>query len=97
MISLAAYTSEMRHLERAINEALHNKEGSPWKHLKHGPLTDALMASMLRDYHVFPKVVRIGERTLHGYVRAQAADAWTRYARKDDEDEAPETPKAANE
>jgi hypothetical protein len=26
MISLAAYTSEMRHLERAINEALHNKD-----------------------------------------------------------------------
>ena len=26
MISLDAYMSEMRHLERAINEALHNKD-----------------------------------------------------------------------
>jgi hypothetical protein len=26
MIGLAAYTSEMRHLERAINEALHNND-----------------------------------------------------------------------
>jgi hypothetical protein len=26
MISLAAYTSEMRHLERAINGALHNRD-----------------------------------------------------------------------
>jgi hypothetical protein len=62
-----------------ILAALHGLDESPWADLKGKPLNDRGLAARLRPYDVRPKVVRIGDATPRGYVRADLHDAWLRY------------------
>ncbi len=56
------------------------REDLPWGELRGGrPITAPMLASMLRQFGIRPKVFRSGNATPRGYVRADFEDAWTRY------------------
>jgi hypothetical protein len=63
----------------SIIDALMNIPESPWGDFKGKPVTDRALARILKSYDIKPKVVRIGDRTHRGYVRADFVDAWKRY------------------
>jgi Protein of unknown function (DUF3631) len=52
---------------------------SPWTNLKGKPLDDRGLAARLRKYDIRPDVIRVGETTARGYMRACFEDAWGRY------------------
>jgi hypothetical protein len=68
---------------KAILEALHKLEDAPWSDLVEGRVKAALNASQLaqrlRQYGIRSKVIRVGEATPRGYVRADLIDSWRRY------------------
>ncbi len=63
-----------------ILAGLHGLDEAPWGELMGGkPLNSRGLASRLGRYGVKSKNVRIGERVLKGYARADLMDAWSRY------------------
>jgi len=62
-----------------ILEALTTMDESPWADLKGGPLNARGLALRLKNYGIGSRQVRIGERTVKGYRRADLHDAWIRY------------------
>lgn len=68
-----------------ILERLHGIEGSPWNEWgrRREPITAYGLATLLREYRVKPRTVRIGEATAKGYVRVHMADPLTRYVTPD--------------
>lgn len=55
-------------------------EQSPWGELDHGrAISPHRLATLLRPFDVRPRQVRIGEKTLKGYLRESFADAFSRY------------------
>ena len=63
----------------AILTALHDIDEAPWGDIRGKPLDDRGLARRLVRYGIKPKVIRIGEGTARGYVRADLHDAWDRY------------------
>jgi putative DNA primase/helicase len=58
------------------------RDDRPWATLIDGvAITGHRIASMLEPFGIRQKVMRIGDKTLRGYERAQFADAWSRYPR----------------
>ncbi|HUZ33096.1 MAG TPA: DUF3631 domain-containing protein [Xanthobacteraceae bacterium] len=56
------------------------REDLPWGELRGGrPITAPMLANMLRQFGIRPKVFRSGDATPRGYLRADFADAWDRY------------------
>ena len=66
----------------SILAALHELDESPWADIRGKPLNDRGLASRLRRYGVRPKVIRIGDSTPRGYIRADLVDTWLRYLGK---------------
>jgi hypothetical protein len=66
-------------------------EESPWADLYGKPLDKAKLARLLTPYEVTPKQLRIGDRNAKGYELHPLADAWSRYLRKGETSETPET------
>ena len=67
-------------LESATETELH--EESPWGDLRGKPLDARGLAYRLRKYDARPITITVAgpeEKRLKGYVRADLADAWTRY------------------
>jgi hypothetical protein len=64
---------------KAVLQALHALEESPWADLKGKPLDQRGLASRLRQYGVRSKTIRIGNTTPKGYSRADFTDVWARY------------------
>jgi hypothetical protein len=54
-------------------------EDAPWSDLKGKPITDNQLARRLKQYGVKSKVIRIGDSTPRGYIRADLHDVWRRY------------------
>jgi hypothetical protein len=65
----------------AIIQALCTLDEAPWGDIRGKPLDDRGLAARLRKYDVSPKVIRMGEGTCRGYIRADFLDAWSRYVR----------------
>ncbi len=63
----------------SILTALHEVDESPWADIRGKPLNDRGLATRLRRYDVRPKVIRVGDSTPRGYLRADLDDAWRRY------------------
>jgi hypothetical protein len=63
----------------AILGKLHGIDEAPWGSWFGHPLTARDLAGLLKPYSVKPKVVRIGDSTPRGYLRAHLEDAWSRY------------------
>jgi hypothetical protein len=56
------------------------REDSPWSEVRTGkPITPPLLAKMLRQFRIRPKVYRSGAGTVRGYFRSDFEDAWNRY------------------
>lgn len=60
-------------------EALAELEESPWGDLRGRSLDARGLASRLRPFGIRPKKIRVEDRTLQGYDRADFGDAWGRY------------------
>jgi hypothetical protein len=59
------------------------REDLPWGELRGGrPITAPMLANMLRQFGIRPKVFRSGGTTPRGYLRADFADAWGRYLQR---------------
>lgn len=52
---------------------------SPWGDLRGKPLDARGLGNHLRPYGIGPAAIRVGNRTLRGYKRADLHDAWCRY------------------
>jgi hypothetical protein len=63
----------------AILEALIALPESPWSDLKGKPINDRALAKRLREYGVKSRQIRIGDRTIKGYVAEDFHDVWLRY------------------
>jgi hypothetical protein len=65
--------------ETIVNElgADPNGEWHEWRNGK--PITQAQLARALKPFGISPGQVRIGDRQVRGYTRAQFEDAWERY------------------
>lgn len=62
-------------------------EESPWGDLRGKPLDSRGLSRRLSQYGVGPKQVRLGDRNVRGYEKADFADPWKRYLPvADDED-----------
>jgi Protein of unknown function (DUF3631) len=72
----------------AIIDALIALPESPWGDLKGKPINDRGLARRLQQYGIKPKVVRVGESTPRGYLKADFHDAWLRYCPRSDAVEA---------
>jgi len=59
--------------------ALNEMEEAPWGDLRGKPLDKRSLARRLRPYGIRPKQVRVGDRTLKGYMQEDFHDAWARY------------------
>lgn len=59
--------------------ALNEMDEAPWGDLRGKPLDKRSLARRLRPYEIRPKQVRVGDRTLKGYMREDFHDAWARY------------------
>jgi hypothetical protein len=77
--------------------ALHSLKEAPWNDLKGGPLNDRGLATRLRQYSIKSRQIRLGHRTLKGYLRAHLEDAWKRYLPSDANSETRETGTTKNE
>jgi hypothetical protein len=77
--------------------ALHAMKESPWADLRGKPLNDRGLATRLRQYGVKSKQIRLGHRTLKGYVRADLHDAWKRYLPPAHNSETSETKETVSE
>ena len=68
-----------------ILDALIGQEESPWGDLRGKPIDSRSLAHRLRNYTdpdgqpIQPTTIRLGDRTLRGYRRADLEDAWARY------------------
>ena len=63
-----------------LAEALAEIETSPWGEWSHGkPLTAARLARLLNSFEVVPDCIRVGDKTLRGYLADQFQDAFRRY------------------
>jgi hypothetical protein len=61
-------------------EALVAIEGRPWAEWRNGkPITANGLARLLAPFHIAPATIRIGDRTIKGYQRAQFEDTFARY------------------
>jgi Protein of unknown function (DUF3631) len=69
-----------------IVAALHDIEESPWEHM-----TARRLATMLKPFGIRPTQIRIGDRTMKGYLMTDFLDAWSRFL------PTPETPKQAKQ
>jgi Protein of unknown function (DUF3631) len=58
---------------------LHDLPESPWRNMKGKPLDDRGLAVRLKRYEIKPKVIRFGQSTARGYLRADFEDVWPRY------------------
>ena len=74
-----------------ILSRLHALKEAPWNDLKGKPINDRGLATRLRQYGVTSKQIRIGNRSLKGYTRADLHDAWQRYLPSDPKNETSET------
>jgi hypothetical protein len=55
-------------------------EQSPWGDFDHGrPISTHRIAALLRPFEVRPRQLRIGDKTMKGYLRESFADAFSRY------------------
>jgi len=73
-------TAEERLPSSDIVARLNAREDLPWGELRGGrPITAPMLANMLRQFGIRPKVFRSGGATPRGYVRADFTDAWDRY------------------
>jgi hypothetical protein len=62
---------------RRLNEL--DDEGYPtWKPTR--------LARELKSFGIYPKGIRVGDKTPKGYERSQFQDAWSRYLKPDDHD-----------
>ena len=52
---------------------------SPWGDLKGKPINDRMLALRLRQYGIKSRQIRVGDRTVKGYDRADFHDVWIRY------------------
>jgi hypothetical protein len=59
--------------------ALTQIEEAPWGDLNGRPLDARRLAFLLKPYEIRPKSIRINDKTLKGYTRADFQDAWNRY------------------
>jgi hypothetical protein len=62
-----------------ILAALNGIVESPWGDLRGKPLDARGLGKHLRVYGIGPAAIRVGNRTLRGYRRADLHDAWSRY------------------
>jgi hypothetical protein len=73
-------TARERLATQEIISQLVAREDWPWGEAHNGkPITPALLAKMLRQFHIRPKPYRAGAGTLRGYSRSDFEDAWQRY------------------
>jgi hypothetical protein len=64
----------------AVLSGLQGMPEAPWAELVGGrPLNPRGLAKRLLGYGIAPKSLRVGEKVLRGYARADLADAWERY------------------
>jgi hypothetical protein len=54
-------------------------DDAPWGDLRGKPIDARGLSNRLRPYGIEPKNVRIGDRVVKGYYRADLVDAWARY------------------
>jgi hypothetical protein len=64
---------------QTILNSLYEIEDSPWAELRGKPLNPRGLAARLRSYNVKPKDIRIGDKSLKGYAKADLWDSWERY------------------
>jgi uncharacterized protein DUF3631 len=64
---------------KKILAELHLIEDGPWSDLKGKSLNDNQLARRLKQYGIKSKVIRVGDSTPRGYVRADFHDPWRRY------------------
>jgi hypothetical protein len=82
----------------SIIDALLALDEAPWGDLYGKALNARGLAQRLRQYGIRSKVVRIGEKTPHGYAREDFVDTWSRYVPEVSKDKALlDTPKGYGE
>jgi hypothetical protein len=52
---------------------------APWGDIRGKPIDPRILARLLREYDIRPKVLRVGSGVIRGYDAADFADAWSRY------------------
>jgi hypothetical protein len=62
-------------------DKLIEREDRPWCELEGYRITPHRLADLLDPFGIQPKTIRVGERTLRGYMRTQFEDAFARYPR----------------
>lgn len=73
-------TGQERLPSTEIIERLVARDDLPWTELRGGkPITTPMLANLLRQFGIRPKVYRSGTTTSRGYLRADFFDAWDRY------------------
>ena len=68
---------------RKIISLLCKDEEGPWHSLHGKPLDARKLANMLKPYNINSRDMRIDNRTVKGYLRADLADVWRRYLPSD--------------
>jgi hypothetical protein len=80
LADLKAIFGDAEHMTTAaLLPLLHAVDESPWADIRGKPLDSRGLANRLSGYEIKPKVIRIGEATPRGYLRADLVDAWARY------------------
>jgi hypothetical protein len=52
---------------------------APWARLNGETITQRILASLLKDFDIRPKVLKFEDRQARGYLRAMFEDSWERY------------------
>src|SRR5215813_7912367 len=74
-----AFSTDERLSTAQILQRLCALPESPWVNIKGKALDDRALAARLRRYEIKPGTIRIGDRTLRGYLRTEFDDAFARY------------------
>jgi hypothetical protein len=62
-------------------EHLHQLDERPWQAwgFKHEPMRPHQLAKEVHKYRISPRQIRVGDRTVKGYLRVEFEDAWRRF------------------
>jgi hypothetical protein len=64
---------------KVLIQGLQELAEAPWQELKGKPLDERRLATLLKQYGLKSKSVRVGDLTPKGYAKADFHDAWARY------------------
>jgi hypothetical protein len=75
----SCFGGESRIASAELVDRLLSDPEAPWGDLKGKKLNQRKLAELLRQFHIEPETVRVGEKTLRGYKAEAFHDSWRRY------------------